>query len=127
MSIKRLQVSNFRSFRNLDIELGSFNVVIGANASGKSNFIEIFKFMRDITNHGLRNAISMQGGVEYLANVSIRSSKPLSLEFTCDYETKGVFGRQIRDMKVGVCPISLTYKFVIKFRFFKIFITRIQV
>jgi len=38
MAIKRIQVSNFKSFKELDLELGQFNVVIGANASGNSNF-----------------------------------------------------------------------------------------
>ena len=45
MAIRRLKVSNFRSFNELDVELGDFNVLIGANASGKSNFIEIFRFL----------------------------------------------------------------------------------
>jgi AAA15 family ATPase/GTPase len=39
MTIKRIKVSNFKSFKNLDVELGKFNILIGANACGKSNFI----------------------------------------------------------------------------------------
>ena len=42
MAIKKIKISNFKSFKNLEIELGKFNVLIGANASGKSNFIQIF-------------------------------------------------------------------------------------
>jgi len=38
MAIKKLRISNFKSFGDLEIELGNFNVLIGANASGKSNF-----------------------------------------------------------------------------------------
>ena len=38
MGIKRVEVKNFKSFKDLKIDLGKFNVVIGANASGKSNF-----------------------------------------------------------------------------------------
>jgi AAA15 family ATPase/GTPase len=63
MRITELSVSNFRSFERLDLELNTFNVLIGANASGKSNFVEIFKFLRDIAKHGLQNAVSMQGGL----------------------------------------------------------------
>ena len=59
MAIKRIKVSNFKSFKELDLELGNFNVVIGANASGKSNFVQIFKFIRDINDLGLDNAISL--------------------------------------------------------------------
>ncbi|MHC1636275.1 MAG: AAA family ATPase, partial [Candidatus Methanospirareceae archaeon] len=34
MSIKRIEAKNFKSFKELKIDLGKFNVVIGANASG---------------------------------------------------------------------------------------------
>ena len=70
MAIKRIKVSNFKSFKELNLELGAFNVVIGANASGKSNFVQIFKFIRDIGNLGLDNAISLQGS-EYLTNIGL--------------------------------------------------------
>ena len=84
MAIKKIKISNFKSFKNLEIELDKFNVLIGANASGKSNFIQIFKFLRDISNHGLDNAISMQGGIEYLRNVNIGASEDLSMEVISD-------------------------------------------
>ncbi|MCD6512239.1 MAG: AAA family ATPase, partial [Thermoplasmata archaeon] len=66
MSISRIEVKNFKSFKELKIDIGKFNVLIGTNASGKSNFVNIFKFLRDIMTLGLDNAISLQGGVEYL-------------------------------------------------------------
>ena len=80
MAIKKIRIANFKSFKDLEVELGRFNVLIGSNASGKSNFVQIFKFLRDITNYGLDNAISMQGGIEYLRNVNIGSSEDLSVE-----------------------------------------------
>ena len=80
MSIKRIKVTNFKSFDELDVELGDFNVLIGANASGKTNFINIFNFVRDIMNFGLKNAVSMQGDAEYLRNININSNKNFSVE-----------------------------------------------
>lgn len=50
MAIKRIHVKNFKSFKDLEVEFGKFNVLIGANASGKSNFIQMFQFLRDITS-----------------------------------------------------------------------------
>ncbi|HZD44004.1 MAG TPA: AAA family ATPase, partial [Methanomicrobiales archaeon] len=61
MQIERIIASNFKTFHNLNITLGPYNVLIGTNAAGKSNFIDILKFMRDIARHGLKNAISLQG------------------------------------------------------------------
>jgi predicted ATPase len=77
--IEKIEVKNFKSFENLDIKLGNFNVIIGPNASGKTNFISIFEFLRDIASLGLDNAISLQGGNEYIRNMKIKSAQDLSL------------------------------------------------
>ncbi len=79
MLIKNIKISNFKSFKELDIKLDRFNVVVGANASGKSNFIQIFRFIRDIANLGIDNAISLQGS-EYLANLGIGFPQVLSVK-----------------------------------------------
>ncbi|NTV46851.1 MAG: AAA family ATPase, partial [Chlorobiales bacterium] len=42
MPIKSIRVSNFKSFKELELPLNHFNVLIGANAAGKSNFLQIF-------------------------------------------------------------------------------------
>ena len=80
MPIQHIHVENFKSFSELDIELSRFNVVIGSNAAGKSNFISIFKFLRDIAKHGIVNAIAMQGGSEYLQNTKIGPLKDLQIK-----------------------------------------------
>lgn len=117
MNIKRIKVTNFKSFKNLDIELGKFNVLIGANASGKSNFVHIFKFLRDIVNSGLDNAVSMQGGVEYLQNINIGASEDLSIkisstrEFGFGLERSGKTGRGI----IGMETYETMYEFALRF------------
>jgi len=80
MAIKTIRVKNFKSFKDVEVHLGNFNVLIGANASGKSNFIQIIQFLRDIQRHGLDNAISLQGGPEYLTNLNIGTRENLSAE-----------------------------------------------
>jgi len=40
MAIKRLTVMSFRTFEKPDLELGNPNILIGANASGKSNLLQ---------------------------------------------------------------------------------------
>ena len=82
--IKQIKVENFKSFEKIELDLQKFNVLIGPNASGKSNFISIFRFLKDIAVSGLDNAISMQGGVEYLRNIKIGSEKDLSIRVVSD-------------------------------------------
>jgi len=79
MAITKVKVSNFKSFDELEVELRPLNVVVGGNASGKSNFLEIFRFLRDLVTYGLENAISLQGGMEYLTNLQIGAARPLVL------------------------------------------------
>jgi predicted ATPase len=80
MHIKSINIANFKSFHSANLELGRFNVLIGPNASGKSNFIQVFKFLREIISDGLDNAISLQGGVEYIRNLNLLREKDM-LEF----------------------------------------------
>jgi len=47
MGIKKIDVKNFKSFKDLKSALGRFNVLIGVNVSGKSNFVSIFRFLKD--------------------------------------------------------------------------------
>ena len=114
MSIKRIEVKNFKSFKELKIDLGKFNVVIGANASGKSNFVHIFKFLRDIIRSGLDNAISMQGGVEYLRNMNIGASEPLSIKVVSDKEF-GWLGRRTKAGLIGIKTYETIYEFTLRF------------
>jgi len=116
MHIKKIRVTNFKSFKDLEIELGRFNVIIGANASGKSNFVQIFKFLRDTTIYGLDNAISMQGGVDYLRNINIGSSKELSLEIVSDLEYGKIISHAKEREGLGVRTFETIYKMALGFK-----------
>lgn len=81
MYIENIKAVNFKSFNNLDVTLNRLNVIIGANASGKTSFIQMINFLKDITVHGLDNAISRQGGLDYLVNLK-QSNNALWFEVT---------------------------------------------
>ena len=114
MVIKKIKVINFKSFGNLEIELGNFNVLIGPNAAGKSNFVHIFEFLRDIVSSGLNNAVSMQGGVEYLRNINIGSSERLSINVVSTQEF-GLLTRRLRENLIGTKIYETIYEFALKF------------
>lgn len=70
MKFTNIKVKNFRCFDDLDVKLNSFNVIIGANASGKTNFLALFDFLRRITRDRFENAFEALGGSSYFFNVN---------------------------------------------------------
>lgn len=84
MKFTSLQISNFKSFENLSAFLGEYTLIVGANASGKSNFISVFRFISDILKQGIDDAISLQGGIEYLVNARIGKHQPFGFSFEID-------------------------------------------
>ena len=48
--IKRIVIENFKSLRKVDLSIGRMNLFIGTNASGKSNFLDVFRFLEGIGN-----------------------------------------------------------------------------
>ncbi len=116
--IKRLEVRNFKSFKKIDMELGDLNIIIGANAAGKSNFVSIFRFIKDIRTSGLDNAISLQGGVEYLRNMNIKASENLSIKiaYSSKYNIPNNSIYKIKnDDKFKFIIHEIAYEFALKF------------
>jgi len=46
--LNRLQLQSFKSFSNASLHLGPFTVVVGTNASGKSNIRDAFRFLHGV-------------------------------------------------------------------------------
>lgn len=47
-SLKKVFIKNFKSLHDCEIDIGKMNVVVGANASGKSNLVEVFRLLKTI-------------------------------------------------------------------------------
>ena len=65
--IKRLQVKNYKSLKNLDLELGKRNLLVGPNMSGKSNLIDSLKFLTQTCISGVNAAFLERGGFSEVA------------------------------------------------------------
>lgn len=64
-ALKKLSVSGFKSIREMtDFELGRVNVLIGANGAGKSNFVQIFRMLRAMTQRDFSRFILERGGAD---------------------------------------------------------------
>lgn len=63
--LSRIKISGYKSIRECDVELKKINVLIGANGSGKSNFISAFSFLQSVLTKGLQ-LFAAQSGVNSL-------------------------------------------------------------
>lgn len=64
MIITSLKLKNWRNFRDAEIDLAQVSYIVGPNASGKSNLLDVFRFIRDICRAdggGLQKAVKDRG------------------------------------------------------------------
>ena len=83
MLITRLVLKNWRNFKNIDVHLRERVYVIGPNASGKSNFLDVLRFLRDIAKAeggGLQKAVKDRGGMTKLRCLMARKDTEILIE-----------------------------------------------
>ncbi|HTR88271.1 MAG TPA: AAA family ATPase [Reyranella sp.] len=64
--LEKLKIKGFKSVRDQELRLGNLNVFIGGNGSGKSNLIEVFRFLREILSENLQQYTAQKGGADAL-------------------------------------------------------------
>ena len=74
MLITNISLRNWRNFAQADIRLLTRTFIIGPNASGKSNFLDTFRFLRDIAKPGggLQKAVEVRGGLSKIRCLAAR-------------------------------------------------------
>lgn len=74
MRIERLSLENWRNFKSVEATVGDRLLVVGANASGKSNLLDALRFLRDITaiGGGLQHALAVRGGLKHVRCLAAR-------------------------------------------------------
>ena len=83
MIINRLIVKNWRNFQEINVELSPRQFIVGANASGKSNLLDIFRFLRDIVKAeggGFQKAVKDRGGVSKIRCLAARRDPEIAIE-----------------------------------------------
>lgn len=63
MGIQRLEIDGFRSFRQVVWQPGKLNLLVGPNASGKSNLLRLFELIRAAATASLTSSIRSEGGI----------------------------------------------------------------
>jgi predicted ATPase len=82
MHFTHLKLENWRNFVKAEADLENRIFLVGPNASGKSNYLDIFRFLRDITSigGGLQEATRSRGGVSRLRCLAARRFSDLVID-----------------------------------------------
>lgn len=84
--IDQVTIKNFKSIRELTLPLNPVNVLIGANGSGKSNFISFFKLLRHLKRNTLNTFVAEQGYMDNLVYFGAQKEDFISGEVTFSNE-----------------------------------------
>jgi predicted ATPase len=64
--ITRICARNFRSLKNVDVQLAPLNVLIGPNGSGKTNLLNVLRFLATTVRFDLSAALDDWGGFDHI-------------------------------------------------------------
>lgn len=82
MIISYLHLKNWKNFRSVEVPLRNRIFLAGPNACGKSNFLDVFRFLRDITKRGggLQQAVQDRGGISKIRCLAARKEPDVEIE-----------------------------------------------
>ncbi|TGK55578.1 chromosome segregation protein SMC [Leptospira kanakyensis] len=97
--IDYITVRGFKSISSIEkLELGPINVIIGANGSGKSNFLGVFSFLHAIREGRLNSYIREAGGAENVLHFGSKVTKEIIIELS--------FENQLNQYEIALRPDS---------------------
>jgi hypothetical protein len=74
MALDRIEFAGIKSILEMDLPLRSLNVLIGANGSGKSNFIGVFGLLSQLVDGRLQAAVARAGGTPALLHRGLKQT-----------------------------------------------------
>jgi len=84
-----VRLENWRNFVRADVDLQRRVFLVGPNASGKSNFLDVFRFLHDIVSvgGGFEEAVRKRGGVSSLRCLAARRYTNVAVRVQLGNET----------------------------------------
>lgn len=84
--ITRIVVEHYKSIDKVDLHLGPLSVLVGPNGTGKSNFIDALRFIRDAVTYGLDRSVGERHGIDSIRQWS--PSKPYFVTLRAEVENR---------------------------------------
>jgi predicted ATPase len=81
--LNNIHVKGYKSIFDQSVALSDMNVLIGQNGAGKTNFISLFRFLRNVIEKRLRN-FSLKIGAENLLYYGSKATEEIFIELNFD-------------------------------------------
>lgn len=89
--IKEIRLKNWKSFKNVTFKPEGINILIGANASGKTNFLEALELMQKLGRNASEQEIKkIRGGQRFFKNMNIENSSEEKILLECVIKNKKI-------------------------------------
>lgn len=118
MRISHIELYSWKNFRKVSVDLSDRVFLVGPNASGKSNFLDALRFLRDLAvpGGGLQRACAERGGVSKIRCLAARQDPEVGLTMELAetdktlwrYEVK--FNQQTRGNRLPTLTREAVYK-----------------
>ncbi|HVI47225.1 MAG TPA: AAA family ATPase [Chitinophaga sp.] len=79
-----IEIQGYKSIRQAKVFLQPINILIGANGSGKSNFISFFEFLNNLYERKLTEYVALRGGEEKMLHKG--SANTQEIYFRTEFE-----------------------------------------
>jgi len=110
--IKRLYAKNYRSLAEVEVNLGRLTVLVGQNGTGKSNLIDVLRFVSDAMRKGLETAIDDRQGIKSIRRWAPRRPYDIEIEIEIDQQDfSGIYKIEIKSVK---SELDISTSFTIK-------------
>ncbi|HDR52404.1 MAG TPA: ATPase [Mariniphaga anaerophila] len=87
--IDYIKIAGYKSIKDIKLEMQPINILIGANGSGKSNFISFFEFLNKLYDKKLIEYIALKGGEDKILHKGSKNTSNLNFEVSFNKEING--------------------------------------
>lgn len=77
--LKILAIENYRSLKDITVELGQLTAITGPNGSGKSNMYRALGLIADLVREGALHSLAAEGGLQNVLYAGHRPPGPVAL------------------------------------------------
>lgn len=81
LQLTRIEINGFKSIKELSLDLGMINILIGSNGSGKTNFISLFKMLQSMIDCELQPYIAKHGGPNAFLFFGSKTTELMQVKF----------------------------------------------